>query len=136
MFSKNRDRLLDGDIAAKFLGAILFQPKIKRLLSTDHFSVNGTLIEAWASMKSFKPKDGSDVAARRYGSSCTASMKGDATLSGPLFRLRSSMTIAPPDVGHHSPNWCQKRDTAVREPPSDWRLSPLNHTRKFGPSAP
>ncbi|MBB4232873.1 transposase [Rhizobium mongolense] len=105
VFSKNRDRLLDGDIAAKFLGAILFQPKIKRLLSTDHFSVNGTLIEAWAWMKSFKPKDGSDVAARRYGSSCTASMKGDATLSGPLFRLRSSMTIAPPDVGHHSPNW-------------------------------
>ncbi len=60
VFSKNRDRLLDGDIAAKFLGAILSQPKVKRLLSTDHFSVDGTLIEAWASMKSFKPKDGSD----------------------------------------------------------------------------
>src|SRR6478736_5363683 len=58
VFSKNRDRLLDGDIAAKFLGAILSQPKVKRLLSTDHFSVDGTLIEAWASMKSFKPKDG------------------------------------------------------------------------------
>lgn len=59
VFSKNRDRLLEGDIAAKFLGAILSQPKVKRLLSTDHFSVDGTLIEAWASMKSFKPKDGS-----------------------------------------------------------------------------
>lgn len=58
MFSKNRDRLLEGDIAAKFLGAILSQPKVKRLLSTDHFSVDGTLIEAWASIKSFKPKDG------------------------------------------------------------------------------
>ncbi|WHS96337.1 IS5 family transposase (plasmid) [Sinorhizobium kummerowiae] len=58
VFSKNRDRLLDGDIAAKFLGAILSQPKVKRLLSTDHFSVDGTLVEAWASMKSFKPKDG------------------------------------------------------------------------------
>jgi hypothetical protein len=58
VFSKNRDRLLDGDIAAKFLGAILSQPKVKWLLSTDHFSVDGTLIEAWASMKSFKPKDG------------------------------------------------------------------------------
>jgi len=56
-FSKNRDRLLDGDIAAKFLGAVLAQPKIKRLLSTDHFSVDGTLIEAWASMKSVRPKD-------------------------------------------------------------------------------
>lgn len=59
VFSKNRDRLLEGDIAAKFLGAILAQPKVKRLLSTDHFSVDGTLIEAWASMKNVKPKDGS-----------------------------------------------------------------------------
>ena len=58
MFSKNRDRLLEGDIAAKFLGAILIQPQVKRLLSTDHFSVDGTLIEAWASMKSVRPKDG------------------------------------------------------------------------------
>jgi transposase len=57
-FSKNRDRLLDGDIAAKFLAAVLSQPRVKRLLSSDHFSVDGTLIEAWASMKSVKPKDG------------------------------------------------------------------------------
>jgi transposase len=57
VFSKNRDRLLEGDIAAKFLAAVLAQPKVKRLLSTDHFSVDGTLIEAWASMKSVKPKD-------------------------------------------------------------------------------
>jgi transposase len=62
-FTKNRDRLLDGEIAAKFLGAVLAQPKVKRLLSSDHFSVDGTLIEAWASMKSFKPKDGSDPGA-------------------------------------------------------------------------
>ena len=55
-FSKNRDRLLDGEIAAKFLAAVLAQPKVKRLLSGEHFSVDGTLIEAWASMKSFKPK--------------------------------------------------------------------------------
>jgi transposase len=60
VFSKNRDRLLDGDVAAKFLAAVLAQPRVKKLLSTDHFSVDGTLIEAWASMKSFRPKDGSD----------------------------------------------------------------------------
>ncbi len=60
VFSKNRERLLEGDIAAKLLSAVLAQPRVKRLLSTDHFSVDGTLIEAWASMKSFKPKDGSD----------------------------------------------------------------------------
>jgi transposase len=59
VFSKNRDRLLEGDIAAKFLAAVLAQPKVKKLLSSDHFSVDGTLIGAWASMKSVKPKDGS-----------------------------------------------------------------------------
>ncbi len=55
-FSKNRDRLLEGDIATKFLAAVLAQPRVKRLLSSDHFSVDGTLIEAWASMKSVKPR--------------------------------------------------------------------------------
>lgn len=59
-FSKNRDRLLEGEIAAKFLSAVLAQPKVKRLLSSDHFSVDGTLIEAWASIKSFRKKDGGD----------------------------------------------------------------------------
>lgn len=59
VFSKNRDRLLEGDIAAKFMTAVLGQPRIRQLLSTEHFSVDGTLIEAWASMKSVKPKDGS-----------------------------------------------------------------------------
>jgi transposase len=59
VFSKNRDRLLAGDVAARFLRAVLEQPKVKQLLSTDHFSVDGTLIEAWASMKSFKPKSAS-----------------------------------------------------------------------------
>jgi len=57
-FSKNRDRLLDGEVAAKFLAAVLNRPKVKRLLSTQHFSADGTLIEAWASLKSFKPKPG------------------------------------------------------------------------------
>ena len=58
VFTKNRDRLLEGDIARGFLRAILLDPAVKRLLSTEHFSVDGTLIEAWASMKSFRPKDG------------------------------------------------------------------------------
>lgn len=60
VFTKNRERLLEGDVAAKFMAAVLAQPRVKRLLSDDHFSVDGTLIEAWASMKSFRPKDGSD----------------------------------------------------------------------------
>jgi transposase len=59
-FTKNRDRLLEGEIAAKFLRAVLAQPRVKRLISSDHFSVDGTLIEAWASLKSFRSKDRSD----------------------------------------------------------------------------
>jgi transposase len=58
VFTKNRERLLAGDIAARFLSAIVGQSRVQALLSDDHFSVDGTLIEAWASMKSFKPKDG------------------------------------------------------------------------------
>jgi transposase len=59
VFTKNRERLLRGNVARAFLAAILVDPKVEPLLSDEHFSVDGTLIEAWASMKSFKPKDGS-----------------------------------------------------------------------------
>ena len=58
-FTKNRDRLLEGDVALKFLATVLAQPRVKALLSTEHFSVDGTLLEAWASTKSFRPKDDS-----------------------------------------------------------------------------
>jgi len=59
-FSKNRDRLLDADVAAKFLQAVLRHAKVKHFLSDEHFSVDGTLVEAWASLKSFRARDGSD----------------------------------------------------------------------------
>jgi transposase len=59
VFTHNRDRLLEADVAREFLAALLALPKIKGLLSSEHFSVDGTLIDAWASMKSFRPKDGS-----------------------------------------------------------------------------
>jgi transposase len=58
-FTKNRDRLLEGEVALKFLASVLAQRKVRALLSTEHFSVDGTLLEAWASTKSFRPKDGS-----------------------------------------------------------------------------
>jgi transposase len=59
VFTKNRERLLAGDIAQRFFQAVLADPRVKPLLSSEHFSVDGTLIEAWASMKSFRPQDGS-----------------------------------------------------------------------------
>ncbi len=54
-FSKNRERLLEGDVAARFLATLIARPRVKRLLSSDHFSVDGTMIQAWSSMKSVKP---------------------------------------------------------------------------------
>jgi transposase len=56
-FTKNRDRLLDGDIAAAFFDAVLIHADSKRLLSDEHFTVDGTLLESWASQKSFRPRD-------------------------------------------------------------------------------
>lgn len=94
-FSKNRDRLLAGEIAAKFLAAVLAQPRVKRLLSSDHFSVDGTLIEAWASMKSFRPKDQSgDQAPPAGGRNAEVDFKGQkrsnethASITDPEARL-------------------------------------------------
>jgi transposase len=60
VFTKNRDRLLDAEVAAKFMAAVLAHREVKPLLSSEHFSVDGTLVEAWASLKSFRAKDGSD----------------------------------------------------------------------------
>jgi transposase len=59
VFTKNRERLLEADVAAKFMAVVLHHARMKKLLSDEHFSVDGTLIEAWASLKSFRPKDGS-----------------------------------------------------------------------------
>jgi transposase len=59
VFTKSRERLIAGDLPRGFMAAVLNQERVEALLSEEHFSVDGTLIEAWASMKSFRPKDGS-----------------------------------------------------------------------------
>jgi transposase len=59
-FSKNRDRLLERDIAQKLLAKVVQQADEAQLLSHEHFTVDGTLIEAWASLKSFRRKGSSD----------------------------------------------------------------------------
>ncbi len=59
VFTKNRERLLAGAVAQAFFAAVLAQAKERDLLSDEHFSVDGTLLEAWAGQKSFRPKDGS-----------------------------------------------------------------------------
>lgn len=58
VFCKNRDRLLEAEVSAQLLRGVVAHPDVRRHLSREHFSVDGTLIEAWASMKSFRPKGG------------------------------------------------------------------------------
>ena len=60
VFTKNRERLLAGGVANTLFAEVLEQARSRALLSSEHFTVDGTLIEAWASHKSFKRKDGSD----------------------------------------------------------------------------
>jgi transposase len=57
-FTKNRDRLLEADVAKEFLARVVEQARTKDLTSDEHFTVDGTLLEAWASAKSFQPKEG------------------------------------------------------------------------------
>ena len=64
------------NIAANFLAAVLDQPRVKKLLSTDHFTVDGTLIEAWASLRSFEPRDGSDERPASGGRNTEADFHG------------------------------------------------------------
>ncbi len=69
-FCKNRDRFLDMDLSARVLRGIIEHKRVRHLLNREHFSVDGTLIEAWASMKSFRPKDddsGDDAGSGRNG---------------------------------------------------------------------
>ena len=60
VFTKNRNRLLEGDVAREFLGEVLSQAQAHGLTSDEHFTVDGTLIEAWASLKSFQRRDQKD----------------------------------------------------------------------------
>jgi transposase len=64
VFTKNRDRLLKGEVAEAFFAAVLGQARQRGLLSDEHFTVDGTLIEAWAGQKSFKRKDAKSAKTR------------------------------------------------------------------------
>ena len=94
VFTKNRERPIEGDIARKFMAAVLSKG-VKALLSDDHFSVDGSLIEAWASMKSFRPKDGSgeppaagrnSLPRRKPGASATFTVRSAAIRRTPRPR--------------------------------------------------
>jgi transposase len=102
VFTKNRERLLAGDVAVSFLLAVMADPAVKRLLSTEHFSVDGTLIDAWASMKSFRRKDGSDEPPPGPGRNAERDFRGEkrsnethASTTDPDARLYRKSTGQP-----------------------------------------
>ena len=77
VFTKNRERLLAGDIAVAFLLSVMGDPAVKQQLSNEHVSVDGTLIDAWASTKSFRRKDGSDDDPSGPGRNAARDFRGD-----------------------------------------------------------
>jgi transposase len=83
VFSKNRDRLLTTDIARQFLAALLADKAVKPLLSDEHFSVDGTLIKAWASMKSFQPKEAANGAEPAADGEACPGQAGGASATEP-----------------------------------------------------
>ena len=93
VFCKNRDRLLDGDIARKFMTTVLNLPEVHELLSSEHFSVDGTLIEAWASMKASCRRM---VASRRPGKVKTAMAGAMPNATSMARNVRMTRTPPPP----------------------------------------
>ena len=90
VFTKNRERLIEGDIARKFMAAVLNQGG-QALLSDEDFSVDGRLIEAWARMKSFRPKDGS-------GEPPAGGRNGERDFHGEKRRNQTHASTTDPDA--------------------------------------
>jgi transposase len=82
-FSKNRKRLLNAEVSKEFFAQVVSQAKLRRYTSSDHFSVDGTLLKAWASHKSFKPKPSNDKADNDGGPSSDGTGPGTPDAPGP-----------------------------------------------------
>lgn len=113
-FTKNRERLQRGEMLQEFMAKLLDHPKVRPLLSDDHFSVDGTLIEAWASHKSFKPKggdkadDGSNFHGQTRKNDTHASTSDPDALSQGQ-RSRGEAELHGP-CRHGEPQWsCRRR---------------------------
>ena len=114
VFTKNRDRLLNTDIARQFLAAILAHKDVAPLLSDEHFSVDGTLIKAWASMKSFQPKagaEGSEPSGAGFSGSGEASAEAQACeAAAPVDKGRNA------EVDFHGQKRSNETHASVTDP--------------------
>ncbi len=93
VFSKNRERFLRSDLAAAFFGRIHEQAAQAGLLSDEHFTVDGTLIEAWASLKSFRPKDTLILGIPHPSRRCRTNGREILTGAGPQARPRAEASL-------------------------------------------
>jgi transposase len=111
-FTKNRERLLSGDVAQVFFSAVVASARQLRLLSDEHFTVDGTLIEAWASEKSYQPKDGPPPAKGKGSGHGGSVLKSDthASKTDPDARLyRKSLRQGLSSAAHGA---CGERERA------------------------
>lgn len=106
-FSKNRERFLGGEISQQFFEAVVERARASNLLSDEHFTVDGTLIEAWASHKSFRPKDDGDGGSGSEGRNADVSFKGQkrrndthASMTDPDARLYRKSSGTPAVLGY------------------------------------
>jgi hypothetical protein len=103
VFTKNRERLLDGDIAEAFFRAVLKQARQRNLLSDEHFTVDGTLLEAWASLKSFQRKDGKPTAPPDDPGNATVDFRGEKR-SNQMHESRTDPNCRYPRGGRPVPS--------------------------------
>jgi transposase len=102
VFTKNRDRLMEGEVAQRLLGAVMEQARSKDLLSEEHFTVDGTILEAWASRNSFVPKDPAKVVGTgARGRKCLRDTHESKTDPQARLYKKSATTEAKPSyLGH------------------------------------
>lgn len=119
VFTKNRDRLLNTDIARQFLAAILAHKDVAPLLSDEHFSVDGTLVEAWASLKSFQPKaeaDGSEPPAAGSGGEGQAPVEAQACEAAAPAEAPVADKGRNADVNFHGSKRSNETHASVTDP--------------------
>ena len=102
MFTKNRDRLLEADVAKEFLAEVVEQARARGLASDEHFTVDGTLLEAWASPKSFQRKEGKQVASGRSRQSDGELSWGEAEQPDARIEDRSGCPVGAQRKGQGS----------------------------------
>jgi hypothetical protein len=118
-FTKNRERLQNGDVFTKFMTRLLSHSQVKPLLSDEHFLVDGTLIDAWASQRSFRPKDGSgddNAPTSAARSARTTPMRVPAWAGGGRQGYARQWHRRTPGFGDHA-----EGETQSRRPPHHGR---------------